>query len=86
MEVADTGTLLDISLNEAVNNEILLVLLLLLPLLSELDFSLIVVDTGTLLDVSLDFVDSIVLLLDDIAVVVDTGTPLSFSLDGVLDI
>ena len=49
MEVADTGTLLDISLNEAVNNEILLVLLLLLPLLSELDFSLIVVDTGTLL-------------------------------------
>ena len=83
MEVADTGTLLNISLNEAVNNEILLVL----PLLSELDFSLIVVDTGTLLDVLLDFVDdSIVLLLDDIAVVVDTGTPLSFSLDGVLDI
>ena len=83
MEVADTGTLLNISLNEEVNNEILLVL----PLLSELDFLLIVVDTGTLLDVSLDFVDdSIVLLLDDIAVVVDTGTPLSFSLDGVLDI
>ena len=80
---------MDVSLNEVVNNEMLLVLLLLLllPLLSELDFSLIVVDTGTLLDVSLDFVDdSIVLLLDDIAVVVDTGTPLSFSLDGVLDI